>query len=84
MLNGVAFMVVHPRRREQDYVSLDPVYVAKDILSTHHVGWNVRVEMISFRGEGALCITTNVHDIIMHLPEGQKLFRVSEGVLHNH
>ena len=70
MLHGYAYRVVYKHRPDQCYVCLDPNYVAADLVNTvrNLPGWSVAVDLVPFRGDGALEIFTEVGDLLDRIP----------------
>jgi len=69
ILCGLAYHVGHPRRRDQDFVTVDPEYVVKALKDNAYLGWKTRVSLIAFRGPAALPITTCLGSVYDALPD---------------
>ncbi len=68
-MHGKAFLVTHPRRREQDYVSCDTAHVVRDIIqTTRDCGWSVCIQLVNYVGNEALPINTSIGKLLEMLP----------------
>lgn len=73
MLSGKAFMMSHPRRKEQDFVSCSAQYIAKELSSCIQIGWAFRLTFIRYCGDEALPINTRLTEVWELLSERDKV-----------
>lgn len=51
--SGRAYLVTHPRRKDQDFVSISPKVVASKVQTCCEINWKVNVSLVLCRGETA-------------------------------
>jgi len=71
MIIGYAYHITYPRRPEQEFVTLDPAHVAKELSQAVHIRWAARVRTVRYHGDGALPVAGRdlLGDVLDLLPE---------------